>query len=354
MATNHVPHSTCSRSWFFLVLLVTLVSLLAGCGAAASQPAGRTSTPTWEFTGMIREFPVSASDTLTGGLTTGPDGALWFTEVGKIGRITTTGTLRAFPLPDPQQAALTITTGPDGALWFLAGRNNEPQGGAVGRITLTGLVSEFPLPAVPFSPDASFRPTITSGPDGALWFTEVGKIGRITTAGSLQEFPLPNGTSSATGLTTGPDGALWFAQVGTIGRITTAGTILQEFPLPAGDFAASALTSGPDGALWFTEVRFAGQGPRSKIGRITMAGTIREFPLPQHYLLQMTVGPDGALWFTEFAPMLGRISTAGTIKEFPLATHNFIPSGITVGPDGQLWISAEDFNGRGGELARLG
>ena len=34
------------------------------------------------------------------GITTGPDGALWFTEYsGKMGRITTTGQVRYFPLP---------------------------------------------------------------------------------------------------------------------------------------------------------------------------------------------------------------------------------------------------------------
>ena len=54
------------------------------------------------------------------------------------------------------------------------------------------------------------------------------------------------------------------------------------------------ITAGPDGALWFTET-FNG-----KIGRITTAGLITEFPVPAKFgqLNMITAGPDGALWFT--------------------------------------------------------
>jgi virginiamycin B lyase len=50
-------------------------------------------------------------------------------------------------------------------------------------------------------------------------------IGRITTGGQISEFPLPQADSAPDGITTGPDGALWFTEVGSngnrIGRITT-------------------------------------------------------------------------------------------------------------------------------------
>ncbi len=37
---------------------------------------------------------------------------------------------------------------------------------------------------------------ITTGPDGALWFTElIDQIGRITTAGVITEFPIPTASS---------------------------------------------------------------------------------------------------------------------------------------------------------------
>jgi virginiamycin B lyase len=88
-------------------------------------------------------------------------------------------------------------------------------GSLAGRV-LAVTLTEFPIPAASKS--------ITSGPDGALWFTEdsVNKIGRITTAGVITEFPVPTAGSGLRGITTGPDGALWFTEnfSNKIGRIT--------------------------------------------------------------------------------------------------------------------------------------
>jgi streptogramin lyase len=53
----------------------------------------------------------------------------------------------------------------------------------------------------------------------------------------------------------------------------------------------------------------------------------------------ITAGPDGALWFTQFAAnKIGRITTAGVVREFPLPTLNSHPTGITSGSDGALWF----------------
>src|SRR5260370_1190123 len=83
-------------------------------------------------------------------------------------------------------------------------------------------------------PTAGGNPVaITTGPDGALWFTEfsASKIGRITTAGVFTEFPIPTAGCCPSGITTGPDGALWFTELtpSNIGRITTAG-VSTAFP----------------------------------------------------------------------------------------------------------------------------
>ena len=71
-----------------------------------------------------------------------------------------------------------ITAGPDGNLWF-----TEVNGNRIGRITPLGVVAEFSAGitagAGPYG--------ITAGPDGNLWFTENGgnRIGRITTGGVI-------------------------------------------------------------------------------------------------------------------------------------------------------------------------
>src|SRR5438874_555681 len=105
---------------------------------------------------------------------------------------------------------------------------------AVGIMTGLALVAATPARAIPALnryrrfpiPSPSSNPTgITAGPDGNLWFTEIGanKVGRITTAGVITEFPLPARHSGPTGIAAGPDGALWFTEFygNKIGRITT-------------------------------------------------------------------------------------------------------------------------------------
>jgi virginiamycin B lyase len=303
------------------LLLATIVSL-SGVAGVAEHALAVTFT----------EFPVPTVDGGPWSITTGPDGALWFTEsfANKIGRITTAGVITEFKIPSANSQLLGgITQGPDGALWF-----GEEFAGKIGRITTDGVITEFPVPA----PSG-----ITTGPDGALWFTELGdKIGRITTAGVITEFKIPTTLSFPQAITTGPDDALWFTEnaANKLGRITTAG-VITEFPMPTPGFRdLRSITAGPDGALWFTETNAA-------IGRITTAGVITEFPIPTKgsVIQYITTGPDGALWFTDtFANKIGRITTAGAITEFPLPKAGSGPTGITTGPDGALWFTEQTPN----------
>jgi virginiamycin B lyase len=104
-----------------------------------------------------------------------------------------------------------------------------------------------------------------------------------------------------------------------------------EFPIPTVASQPLGIAPGPDGALWFVE------SAKSKIGRITTAGTVTEFNIPTASSGAFTIapGPDGALWFTERnANKIGRITTAGVVTEYPVPTANSSPAGIVAGPDG--------------------
>jgi streptogramin lyase len=76
----------------------------------------------------------------------------------------------------------------------------------------------------------------------------------------VTQFPLPVG-SEPEGIAAGPDGSLWFAELGSdrIGRISTSGQ-LTEYPLPTPAARPFQVTAGPDGNVWFTE---NGSGARS-------------------------------------------------------------------------------------------
>ena len=50
-------------------------------------------------------------------ITTGPDGNLWFTGGGAIGRMTPTGSVTMFPLSH-KSAPAVIAPGPNNDLWF--------------------------------------------------------------------------------------------------------------------------------------------------------------------------------------------------------------------------------------------
>jgi len=84
------------------------------------------------------------------GITAGPDGNLWFTEIdaSKIGRITPSGTITEFPTPTAHSAPAGITAGPDGNLWF----TEFEEGDNIGRITTSGTITEFPIPTANSAP----------------------------------------------------------------------------------------------------------------------------------------------------------------------------------------------------------
>lgn len=75
----------------------------------------------------------------------------------------------------------------------------------------------------------------------------------------------------------------------------------------------------------------------------------------------IAAGPDGNVWFTEeFGGRIGRITPAGVITEFPIGRPvpgcdpdiepcGVRPGGIAAGPDGNLWFT--EYNG--GRIGRV-
>ena len=96
----------------------------------------------------------------------------------------------------------------------------------------------------------------------------------------------------------------------------------REFPIPSSPYPYG-ITAGPDGNLWFTG--YFG----NKIGRVTTAGAITEFPVYGHCPPGSRRGPDGNLWFTEISGnKIGRITTAGRHhRSSPIPTANSQPAG---------------------------
>jgi len=329
-------------SKLIFVAFVTVWFLTVG-----GLPAVGAAVPPPRAAPKVVQYPTATPFVHPNKIAGGPDLAVWYTELNNasIARTGLDGASREFPVPDPDQFLRGITAGPDGAMWFAEEGTcidddcTDFTNGKIGRITTGGAITEFPVPS-----QNSHPWEITAGPDGNLWFTEIGdnlhfpgsdhliegnKIGRITPQGVVTEFPVPTFDSFPDGIAAGPDGALWFTEnVGNkIGRITTSGTI-SEFPIPTAGSRPIGIATGSDGNLWFVE------RSGDKIGRITPHGAVTEFPLPSTGVVPVwiTAGPDGALWFTEVVGQkIGRISTDGAITELPIPPGSF-PAGITLGP----------------------
>jgi virginiamycin B lyase len=343
-STGSFPGST---AWSVYSKHVTAALLAAECAKSVglSQLPMPTGTISVGVSDPNFSFYPDPSLSYPGSITTGPDGALWFTNFfnNTIGRIATDGTVTNYSDPSITNPT-SITVGPDGALWFTDsyGATLPLYSHTIGRITTGGVVTSFTDPSI------SDAGSITAGPDGALWFVEGNTIGRITTGGSVTTYSDPS-ISGAESITAGPDGALWFTNNfnGNIGRITTNGSVTSySDPSISG---ATSITAGPDGALWFT----GGNGVTTSIGRITTGGAVTTFSDPSiSNANSITTGPDGALWFTEDTT-IGRITTGGSVTTY--SDPPFIVTGsITAGPDGALWFTNVDDHNNNNTFSYIG
>ena len=183
-----------------------------------------------------------------------PDGNLWFTENGgdKIGRITTAGIITEFNIPTVPPA-MRRASRQDRTVRFGLRENFDASAGRSGASRRPAPITEFPIPTA--NSHAPYG--ITTGPDGALWFTEHAgdKIGRITTGGAFAESPAPCGRKlplwhhNGAGRRTmdSPNKAEKSAAPLPPVRISPNLTFLRPIADPFD------ITTGPDSALWFTE-----------------------------------------------------------------------------------------------------
>lgn len=165
------------------------------------------------------------------------------------------------------------------------------------------------------------------------------QIERMTTAGTfLPVFNVPTAGAWPHGPTVGSDGNVWFAELSAnkIARITMAGQIT-EFALPQASSSPDVMTSAADG-VYFTEYNV------NKVARVnltTFAITQWNVPTSGAQPVGITTGADGNLYFTErMGNKVGILPLGGgSIVEYPLPTASALPDKITLGPDQDLWFT---------------
>ncbi|HET9103071.1 MAG TPA: hypothetical protein VFN55_06915 [Solirubrobacteraceae bacterium] len=313
-------------------------------GAITRRPAGVTAARP----GRIGEAGLGPGQRVyVFGLTTGPDGAIWFADLGcaglgrcGIGRIAAGGYALYTRGLNRGSVPFQIALGPDGNLWF----TDEGARPAIGRISVAGRITEYsrglPRGSNPFA--------ITRGPGRAMWFTVQGRhpaIGHIDMRGriTLRHRGLAR-RATPFGIAALPSG-IWFTDQGCatgggcrIGRVTPAGAIHEsQAGLRAGAHPL-AIAAGFGGTAWFADDSGA-------IGEVRADGTVREHALAAGSApVGIAPGPDGAIWFTDegASPHLGRVDPSGAVRTYADGLEpGSLPAAIAPGADGSLWFTDE-------------
>jgi streptogramin lyase len=286
-------------------------------------------------------------------ITSGPDGALWVTQLYQLAHVSTGGAVTEFDVPSNApytHRATGITTGPDGNLWFA---DSPPDANQFGRASPAGAIQEHTFNSV--SPaefsglPGNYGADVVTGSDGELWYMAgsfdpmtshyIPMFARVTTAGALAGTVAIPGNPSIVALTRGPDGEVWFTQDSPagVGHVNTAGQVTQILtPFSATDQLAG-LATGPDGNVWVIDDGPAG-GQSPRIARVTPSGSVSWLSVPGSpgRLNSITRGSDGNMWFTSDS-VVERITPSGYFEP-----HAAIGGGrITTGPDGNLWFTEQ-------------
>src|SRR4051812_20388510 len=86
------------------------------------------------------------------------------------------GTVTNYPIP-VASTPYGMTTGPDGRIWFVDSGNAGPA--SIGRMTTTGAITTADV--IRF-PDATLGGTATLGPDGNMWVQQDNHLARVPVA----------------------------------------------------------------------------------------------------------------------------------------------------------------------------
>ncbi|MGA9856680.1 MAG: hypothetical protein WBQ18_02390 [Solirubrobacteraceae bacterium] len=339
------------------VLLLASISPLSVAGIAGARAVAAASAPRVAVRaaalapGTLREGILGPSTEVSlFGITSGPDGNLWFTDLGciglgrcSIGRIAAGGSVTLLRRGlNAHSVPYTIAAAAGGDLWF----TDEGAPPAIGRITPGGRIREFSRGlsrgSEPFG--------ITPGRGGDLWFTDQGTrpaIGRITPSGAITEFRAGLARGSVPfGIATGRDGRVWFTDRGcagtgrcAIGSVTPDGRISERGRLSRAS-RPLGIAAGPGGDMWFADAAGA-------IGRVTPAGRVRERSrglARGSSPTAVATGPDGALWFSDEGaqPAIGRLTPTGALREYSRGLFSGSqPAQLTAAPDGRVWFTDE-------------
>ena len=170
-------------------------------------------------------------------LATGPEGDVWCTELvgNKIARITPNGKVTEYGIPTPNSRPIAITPGPDGNMWF-----SEEAGNKVARLNIRdGKITEFPVPpkqqnvilgGIAFDSKGnlwthSYVDQKRPRPEGPDHIIKIDKAIKNAATGDwipITYYEVRSRNTVMHRITQGPDGNIWFTELGIdkLGKLT--------------------------------------------------------------------------------------------------------------------------------------
>jgi len=199
--------------------------------------------------GGMTIFPtgVKTDELFVTGLAAGPDNAVWFGSISRIGRMTTDGRTDWYPLPNPEVGLSAPATGPDGRVWFATDS-------AVLAVGSGGVMTRYAVPGM------QYGGAIAAGADGRMWVVAGTGIWSVSTSGVARHVSsrsLDRPSYGAPVLLAGPLGHMWLsmgysgkvAEISQAGRVTLHGPGVERIVTDHA-FLPGALVLGADKSLF--------------------------------------------------------------------------------------------------------
>lgn len=325
----------------FVFAIVAVFSLLADVpapGQHSIKPKYWRSARRWVVNFSPYTFDAPIAD-LT------PDGkdGLWFALGQTLEDISCDGSMQNYAVSEPLWQISSLARDRDGRLWFSLG-----QSGRVGILSSKKKIdTQVIVPRRDF-PDIR---AIAFGPDGSLWFEDVGRrsVGRRTRNGVTSEIPLPNGEYPTAFAYCAS--RVWVVGLSRFGEtLYVADADFNRFHTRTTWRGIGGLACGRGGALWFTRAAYAAR-PLTE-GYIDHRGRVHE---TGGGLIDESVSGDAVdgAWFTGF--QYRKSDDRREHMRFVLrhahvrrkSSEYIVPlSMLTIGPvtltsDGTIWMANE-------------
>lgn len=186
--------------------------------------------------GQVRHISLPTIGAVPIYIAASPDGVMWCTELtgNAISRIPPDGPAKDIAIPTANSRPIAIVRAPDGkSMWF-----SQEAGGIVARIDADGTITQFPVPltrhdailgALAFDSDGALwvqQYIPTSAPAGDDYIVKLGPALLGAPAGdltgvSVDFYKAPSQRTVMHRIVQGPDGNIWFTELGLnrVGRV---------------------------------------------------------------------------------------------------------------------------------------